>query len=49
MVYAVVTVGISLTLYLTGDVGIIYLAMAAGSGALFVWLAWRQIRIPARA
>jgi protoheme IX farnesyltransferase len=44
LVYAVVTVAISLALYLTGDLGLIYLATAAVTGALFVWLAVRQIR-----
>jgi protoheme IX farnesyltransferase len=43
-VYAVVTVATSLALYLTGDVGLIYLAVAALSGGYFVWLAIRQIR-----
>ncbi|HEX5370018.1 MAG TPA: heme o synthase [Dehalococcoidia bacterium] len=43
-VYAIVTVAISLTLYLTGDVGLIYLASASLFGAIFVWLAWQQIR-----
>ncbi len=36
---------ISLALYLTGDVGVIYLAIAAVFGAIFVWLAWRQVKI----
>jgi protoheme IX farnesyltransferase len=44
LVYAVVTVAISLALYITGDVGLIYLAAAALFGALFVWLAIRQIQ-----
>jgi protoheme IX farnesyltransferase len=45
MVYAVVTVGISLALFLTGDLGLIYLAIAGVSGAVFLWLAWMQIRL----
>jgi protoheme IX farnesyltransferase len=45
MVYAVVTVAISLSLVLTGAVGGVYLAIAAASGALFLWLAWMQIRL----
>ncbi len=44
LVYAVVTVGISLALYLTGDVGLVYLASAAVFGALFIWLAVAQIK-----
>jgi protoheme IX farnesyltransferase len=44
LVYAVVTVAISLALYLTGDVGLIYLAAAAVFGALFIWLAVQQIQ-----
>jgi protoheme IX farnesyltransferase len=45
LVYAVVTVAISLALCLTGDVGLIYLATAILSGAVFLWLAWMQIRL----
>ncbi len=44
LVYAIVTVGISLSLYLTGDVGVVYLASAAIFGALFIWLAVQQIK-----
>jgi protoheme IX farnesyltransferase len=44
LVYAVVTVAVSLSLYLTGDVGWIYLASASLFGAIFLWLAWQQIR-----
>ena len=44
-VYAVVTVLVSLSLYLTGAVGLIYLAAAAAFGLTFVWLAWRQLRL----
>jgi protoheme IX farnesyltransferase len=42
-VYAVVTVGASLMLFLTGDLGVIYLGIAALSGATFLLLALRQI------
>ena len=45
LVYAAVTVAISLALYLTGDVGLIYLAAAAVFGAAFVWLAVQQIKL----
>ncbi|HLF77849.1 MAG TPA: heme o synthase [Dehalococcoidia bacterium] len=44
-VYAVVTVLTSLALYPTGDVGLVYLLTAAVTGAIFVWLAWRQIKL----
>ena len=44
-VYAAVTVLVSLSLYLTGAVGLIYLAAAAAFGLAFVWLAWRQLRL----
>jgi protoheme IX farnesyltransferase len=45
LVYTVVTVAISLALYLTGDLGLVYLAIAAAAGALFIWLAVQQIRL----
>jgi protoheme IX farnesyltransferase len=45
MVYAIVTVAISLALVLTGDVGAVYLAIAGVSGAVFLWLAWLQIKL----
>jgi protoheme IX farnesyltransferase len=45
LVYAIVTVGISLALYLTGDVGLIYLATAAIFGSIFIWLAVQQIKL----
>jgi protoheme IX farnesyltransferase len=45
LVYAVVTVAISLALVLTGDVGEVYLAVAALSGAVFLWLAWLQLKL----
>ncbi len=44
IVYTAITVVASLLLYETGDVGVIYLAVAALSGALFLWFAWRQIQ-----
>jgi protoheme IX farnesyltransferase len=44
-VYAVVTVAVSLSLYLTGDVGLIYLALAGGFGLAFVWMAGKQLRL----
>jgi heme o synthase len=45
LVYAVVTVAASLTLFATGSVGIIYLLAAGGFGLVFIWLAWRQIKL----
>ncbi len=44
LVYAIVTAATSLTLYLTGDVGWVYLACATVFGLSFVWLAWRQLQ-----
>ena len=44
LVYAVVTVAISLALFATGDLGVIYLVAAASFGALFIWLAVQQIK-----
>jgi protoheme IX farnesyltransferase len=44
LVYAGVTVAISLALYLTGDVGLVYLASAGVFGGIFIWLAVRQIQ-----
>jgi protoheme IX farnesyltransferase len=44
LVYAVVTVVTTLALVLTGDVGAIYATVAALSGAVFLWLAWLQVR-----
>jgi protoheme IX farnesyltransferase len=44
-VYAIVTVAVSLSLYITGAVGLIYLGAAAAFGAAFVWLAWRQLEL----
>jgi len=44
LVYAAVTVAISLALYLTGDLGLLYLAAAAIFGAVFIWLAVQQIQ-----
>jgi protoheme IX farnesyltransferase len=43
MIYAVVTVAASLTLYLTGAVGLVYLGSASVLGALFLWLTWQQM------
>lgn len=43
LVYALVTVAASLALYLTAAVGLVYLAVAALAGAVFLWLAWRQL------
>jgi len=45
IVYTAITVVASLLLYETGDVGEIYLAVAAFTGALFLWFAWQQIRV----
>lgn len=45
MVYTAATVATSLLIFLTGDVSYIYLALAASSGAVFLWLAWRQLRV----
>jgi protoheme IX farnesyltransferase len=45
LVYAVVTVLVSLALYATGDVGLVYLTLAALLGAALVWLAVRQIQV----
>lgn len=45
LVYAIVTVAVSLSLLLTGSVGPVYGLLAALSGAVFVWLAWRQVRL----
>ncbi len=45
LVYTAITVLASLLLYATGDVGVIYLAVAAATGVIFLWLAWRQIQV----
>ena len=45
LIYTAITVAASLLLYQTGDVGVIYLTVAAASGAAFLWLAWQQIRL----
>jgi heme o synthase len=45
LLYTLVTVATSLLLFATGDVSYIYLAVAAVSGAIFLWLAWRQIQV----
>jgi protoheme IX farnesyltransferase len=44
LVYAIATVATSLFLVATGSVGLLYLAVAAVAGALFLWLTWRQLR-----
>jgi protoheme IX farnesyltransferase len=44
LVYAVVMVGTSLALFLTGDVGYVYLVISGLAGAIFLWLAVRQVR-----
>jgi protoheme IX farnesyltransferase len=41
----VVTVAASLALYVTGSVGVLYLVAASVAGLVFVWLAWRQVRL----
>jgi protoheme IX farnesyltransferase len=43
LIYAAATVATSLFLYLTGSVGLVYLAIAAVSGGTFLWLAWKQV------
>jgi len=45
LVYTAITVAASLLLYETGDIGVIYLAVASITGAAFLWLAWRQIQV----
>jgi heme o synthase len=45
LLYTVVTVATSLLLFATGDVSYLYLTVAAISGAVFLWLAWRQIQV----
>jgi protoheme IX farnesyltransferase len=44
LVYAVATVAATLSLALTGDVGVFYVAAALALGAVFLWLAWQQMR-----
>ena len=44
LVYAVVTVAVSLSLVLTGAVSLVYVVLAAAAGLAFVWLAWAQLR-----
>jgi protoheme IX farnesyltransferase len=44
LVYTAATVAASLTLVITGDVGAFYVAVAAGLGAAFLWLAWKQMQ-----
>jgi len=45
LLYTVVTVATTLLLFATGDVSYLYLAVASVSGAIFLWLAWRQIQV----
>ena len=45
LVYSIVTVFVSLTLYITGDVGLVYLALAGILGAGLIWLSIRQIQL----
>jgi protoheme IX farnesyltransferase len=45
LVYTAITVFASLLLYATGDLGEVYLAVAAVTGVAFLWLAWRQIQV----
>jgi protoheme IX farnesyltransferase len=45
LVYTVITVFASLLLYATGDVGEVYLTVAAVTGVTFLWLCWRQIQL----
>ena len=45
LVYSIVTVFVSLTLYTTGNVGLIYLALAAVLGVGLIWLSVRQIQL----
>ena len=46
LVYATAMVAITLSLYLTGPVGLAYLVAAATLGVAFLWLTWRQLRVP---
>jgi heme o synthase len=45
LVYSIVTVFVSLTLYATGNVGLVYLALAGVLGAGLIWLSIRQIQL----
>jgi protoheme IX farnesyltransferase len=45
LVYAVVTVAVSLSLLATGSVGLVYAILAGLAGAMFLRLAWRQLRL----
>src|SRR5205085_1138204 len=45
LVYAVAMVATSLTLVLTGAVGVVYLLAAAGLGAVFLWYTLKQTRV----
>ncbi len=44
-VYALFMVAASLALYLVGAIGLVYLTVAAVSGAAFIWYTWRQLRL----
>ena len=45
LVYSIVTVFVSLTLYATGDVGLVYLGIAGALGVGLIWLSIRQIQL----
>ncbi len=45
LIYAVIMVAVSLGLYLTDAVGLVYLASAAAFGGAFLYLTWRQLEI----
>lgn len=45
LVYAFAMVAVSLSLYVTGDVGLFYFSAAAALGAAFLWLSWRQMKL----
>ena len=45
LVYSIVTVFVSLTLYATGDVGLVYLSIAGALGVGLIWLSIRQIQL----
>jgi protoheme IX farnesyltransferase len=45
LIYTAIMIGASLLLFQTGDVSYVYLAVAAISGATFLWLALRQIQL----
>ena len=45
LVYSIVTVFVSLTLYATGDVGLVYLVLAGVLGVGLIWLSIRQMQL----